>query len=159
MMKMGNPDWIIVRQALWAVLNIFYDRFTKNEKDVPLRMCMEMRIMGGSDILMAAQHGNKNGTCSIEVLTPQNLSTDDWLSFCQEVTNKWLSLSGSDGKPLNARPHWAKQWNIGNNLKARDKQMEEYLTEDAYKDQIPKFGQQLINIGKDAETPFTMGSV
>ena len=74
-----------------------------------MRMPLEMRIMGDSDILMAPQRGNKSGTCAIEVLTLQSCA-EIWPAFAQDVLNKWMELRNFEGHKLNIRSHWAKEW-------------------------------------------------
>ncbi len=58
-----RADWSICQRAWWDVIRNVYER-----ADAPLRVALEMRIMGGSDITMAPQHSNPHGTCSIEIL-------------------------------------------------------------------------------------------
>lgn len=78
-----------------------------------MRMPLELRIMGDSDVIMAPQRNNSLGTASIEVLTLEDIS-EDWHAFAQEVCDDWMSLrstfKGPDGGKLNIRPHWAKEW-------------------------------------------------
>ena len=75
-----------------------------------MRMPLEMRIMGGSDVTMAPQARNTLGTCSIEILTLQTCK-DIWIPFAQEVLDLWMDYKDPDtGKLLNIRPHWAKEW-------------------------------------------------
>ena len=76
-----------------------------------MRMPLEMRIMGGSDVVMAPQRGNDLGTCSIEVLTLE-YNADIWAPFAQDVLNKWMELREFEGRKLNIRPHWAKEWYV-----------------------------------------------
>ena len=80
-----------------------------NAKACPMRMPLEMRIMGGSNVIMAPQKGNDLGTCSIEVLTLQNCK-DIWPKFAQEVLDKWMAYDASNGGTVKIRPHWAKEW-------------------------------------------------
>lgn len=64
----AKPGFDLVRRAWWdAILECY-----KHSATVPQRMPLEMRIMGGSDVIMAPQMGNTLGTCSIEVLTLEN---------------------------------------------------------------------------------------
>ena len=49
---------------------------------------VEMRIVGDSEVLMAPFFGNRHGTCSIEVLTTENVRREDWLPFCQAILDK-----------------------------------------------------------------------
>ncbi|KAF5630237.1 oxidoreductase [Fusarium tjaetaba] len=47
------------RQACWDAIVLTY----KNSEECPIRMPLEMRIMGGSGVIMAPQRGNALGTC------------------------------------------------------------------------------------------------
>ena len=101
-----KPDFSIIQRAWWDVINLVYQ-----DSESPMRFTLELRIMSGSDIIMAPQHGNQWGTASIEVLTlPDAVSDGEWVDFCQRVSDKWMSYSDSEGKELNVRPHWAKEW-------------------------------------------------
>jgi hypothetical protein len=76
-----------------------------------MRLTLELRIMGGSDLLMAPQHGNQHGTASIEVLSiPDVVADGEWEGFLQQVVDIWMSYTDGEGKPLNVRPHWGKEW-------------------------------------------------
>lgn len=63
--KAGQPDltdFAVVRRAWWdAILECY-----KASETCPQRMPLEMRIMGGSDVIMAAQRGKTLGTCSLD---------------------------------------------------------------------------------------------
>jgi hypothetical protein len=136
----SRPDFTVVRRAWWDAINIVYNR-----TDSPMRFVLEMRIMNGSDMIMAPQRGNDLGTASIEVLTlPDSVTDDEWQPFIQEVTDKWMSYTDGDGNPLNVRPHWAKEWT---SLTLGGKPAVEYLKTVAYKDAIPEFKTVLENIG------------
>ena len=111
-----------------------------------MRLPLEMRITGGSSVHLASQYGN-HGTCSIEVLTPENVKIDEWNEFMQETTDSWLSLKdddgnlihpfkNDDGQLLYCRPHWAKEW-MG--LEVNGEPINDYLKDKAFKDQIPPF--------------------
>jgi hypothetical protein len=101
-----KPDLAIVQRAWWDVIKLVYA-----SAESPMRLTMELRIMGGSDMLMAPQHGNEWGTASIEILSIPDAVTDgEWFGFCQEVSDIWMSYKDADGKLLNVRPHWAKEW-------------------------------------------------
>ena len=65
--------------------------------------------MGGSDMTMASQRGNRLGTCCIGVLTLEN-AADIFPAYAQEVLDKWNSYRDAEGKNLETRPHWAKEW-------------------------------------------------
>lgn len=127
----SKPDWSICQQAWWDVIAAIYAR-----EDAPMRIALEMRIMGGSNITMAPQYGNSLGTCSIEVLTNLNVDPKEWLAFMQEIADKWTSYKDPAGNRLNVRPHWAKQWQ---GLEIHGTPVNQYLREIAYQDQIPAF--------------------
>lgn len=74
-----------------------------------MRMPLEMRITGDSDVVMAPQRGNTLGTCAIEVLTLEYCA-NIWPPFAQTVLDKWMGVRTYDGHKLNIRPHWAKEW-------------------------------------------------
>lgn len=67
-------------------------------------------MVGDSNVVMAPFFGNRHGTCSIEVLTTENVKKEDWLPFCQSVLDKWAEYKDRNGQYLNIRPHWAKEW-------------------------------------------------
>ena len=112
-----------------------------------MRLPLELRITGGSSVNIAPQFGNDHGTCSIEVLTPENVDKDEWFDFMQQTTDSWLNLTDDEGKPIHpfrnkdghllyCRPHWAKEWM---NLKVDGRPINAYLKEKAFKEQIPLF--------------------
>jgi hypothetical protein len=101
-----KPDFSIIQRAWWDVINLVYQ-----DSNSPMRLTLELRIMSGSDMIMAPQRGNEWGTASVEVLTlPDAVSDGEWSAFCQQVADKWLSYKDSEGNLLNVRPHWAKEW-------------------------------------------------
>jgi hypothetical protein len=140
-------DWTITQKAWWDAILLMH------ANPSVVRVALEMRIMGGSDIILSPECGNALGTCSIEILTTLDTPHNNWLRFCQKVTDKWLSYQDrSTGKRLLARPHWCKQWSFlnlpddqGGNLKAVD-----WMREVGYKDEIPKFMNTLKRIGEGA---------
>ena len=109
----------------WDGITAIYSR-----SDAPVRVALEMRLTGGSNIILAPQRGNE-GTASIEVLTTLITPKDEWQTFMQEVADHWTSydLKDDTGKVLYPRPHWAKQWA---GLTVRGKPVEEYLKDVAY---------------------------
>jgi hypothetical protein len=135
-----RPDWSICQRAWWDVIRNVYER-----ADAPMRVALEMRIMGGSDITMAPQHGNRLGTCSIEILTNLRTPAREWREFMQDIANLWMSYKGPDGRPLNVRPHWAKQWQ---GLTFRRRPAVSYLRNRAYAERIPEFRAGLRAIAK-----------
>lgn len=102
----SKPDYSIVQRAWWDIINLTYE-----DDDTPMRLTMEMRIMGDSDLIMAPQNGNKHGTASIEVLTiPDSVTDNEWVPFLQRVADLWMGYKDSNGVLLNVRSHWAKEW-------------------------------------------------
>ena len=86
-----KPNWSICQDAWWAVIGEVF-RLEQHGK-VPMRLVLEMRIMGGSDVTMAPQYGNALGTCAIEVLTWVNTDPGEWASFTQTITDAWRDNS------------------------------------------------------------------
>lgn len=101
-----QPDFSIVQQAWWdAIIESYRDI------DAPLRIALELRIMGDSSVIMAPQRGNKFGTASIEIASSMAAVADNtWIPYAQRITDKWMALPGENGAVLNSRPHWAKEW-------------------------------------------------
>lgn len=100
-----------MQRAWWDAISIVYD---DKEQTGALRVVLELRIIGGSStVIMAPQANNKFGTVSIEVIS--NLASGDkdvWKKFVQRLVDKWMTYDDENGKPLNIRPHWAKQWYV-----------------------------------------------
>lgn len=146
----GKPDWSICQKAWWDAIVIVYECLVKKNK-VPMRLPLEMRIMGGSDITMAPQKGNQYGTCSIEVLTlgTDIIDKDEWHEFMQAIIDKWSSYTDTQGKPLNIRPHWAKQWKGLTIQRPGEQRLEiiDYIKE-IYKDEIPIFNRDMARIAE-----------
>ena len=72
-------------------------------------MALEMRIIGGSDITMAPNFGNKHGTLAIEPVSTRMVHKGVWEDFKEELAKMWLSYTDYDGTPLNCRLHWGKE--------------------------------------------------
>jgi hypothetical protein len=142
-----KPDWGICQHAWWSVINLAYE-YKKNGK-YPLRVALEMRIMGGSNVIMAPQYGNTKdgnfGTCSIEVLTTPQTDADLWNEFMQKVATIWCSYKGLNKAKLNTRSHWAKQWQ---SLTYDGKDAVTHYKTVAYKDRIPEFVKTLKKVAK-----------
>ncbi|KAF2144536.1 uncharacterized protein K452DRAFT_245458 [Aplosporella prunicola CBS 121167] len=138
------PDFSIVQRAWWDVIKLVY---SYDRGEAPLRLTLELRITGGSDMLMAPQQGNALGTASIEVLTvPDAVSDNEWREFMQRVADIWMGYGKHyGGAQINVRPHWAKEWD-GLTLGGRDAR--QYLKEVAYREQIPRFRAALAKIGE-----------
>lgn len=131
-------NWTLVQKAWWDAIILAYEY-----KDTcPQRMPLEMRITGGSDIVMAPFRGNTLGTCSIEVLTLQNMK-DPWVPYTQAVLDKWMDLKDNEGNYLNTRPHWAKEWS---SLSVRGEPILDYLKK-SYAESITEFNEIMRQIG------------
>ncbi|KAH7417155.1 hypothetical protein BKA64DRAFT_701940 [Cadophora sp. MPI-SDFR-AT-0126] len=136
-----QPDYSIVQRAWWDIINLCYE-----DDDTPMRLTLELRIMGDSNIIMAPQNGNTFGTASIEVISiPDAVTDNEWVPFLQRVADLWMSYRDSHGVLLNVRPHWAKEWE---SINMRGKPARQYLKEDAYRDAIPLFKETLREIGE-----------
>jgi hypothetical protein len=107
------------------------------DPNAPVRIALEMRLTGSSNVILAPQRGNDFGSISIETLTILPTGTDTWASFIQTVADKWTSYTDpTTGKPILAKPHWAKQWQ---GLKVHNKPIEEYFSQVVYKDAFVEF--------------------
>ncbi|KAF2460144.1 hypothetical protein BDY21DRAFT_185583 [Lineolata rhizophorae] len=138
----GKMDYSIVQRAWWDIIRLVYE-YTNNKKDPssPMRLTLELRIMNGSDVLMAPQKGNAQ-TASIEVLSvPDAVADEEWHGFIQKVADIWMSY----GEEYNVRPHWAKEWQ---QVKFKGRPAVEYLKNVAYKDQLVEFKDALRRIGE-----------
>lgn len=136
-------DYTLVQKAWWdAILKVYQHTDT-----CPMRMPLEMRIMGGSDIIMAPQRGNALGTCSIEVLTLYS-AREIWQGFAQEILDTWMKLRDADpeGRKLDIRPHWAKEWK---EFKVDGKPWPLVLRDEVYKEEVVEFNDTLSAIGKE----------
>jgi hypothetical protein len=108
----------------------------EKQKDAPVRVALEMRLMGGSDVILSPQRGNNYGTVSIEVLTHSGTPPNVWADFKQYITDKWTSYTDRDGKFIISRPHWAKEWT---GLRVHGRPIEQYMREVAYRTAFPEF--------------------
>ncbi|KAF5581507.1 hypothetical protein FPANT_8895 [Fusarium pseudoanthophilum] len=150
--KKGKPnerDYTNVRRAWWDVIKTCY----ANAKTSPMRMPMEMRIMGSSEVTLAPQRGNKLGTCAIGILTLEAVS-DIWVPYAQQVLDKWTSYKTNDGKPVVVKPHWAKEWYM---YKVGGKPWMEKLVQEDYKEEIAEFQTLMAAIGK--KHGWTLGDI
>jgi len=139
----SKPDLSLVQKAWWDIINLVYS-YADDKNDCPMRLTLELRITGGSDVVMAPQYSNKFGTAVIEVLTvPDTVTDGEWSGFVQKCADLWWGY----GDQINVRPHWAKEWD-GLGLKIRGKDAREYLKREAYKDQLPRFKEMLGEIGE-----------
>jgi hypothetical protein len=143
-----KPDWSICQHAWWSVINAAYEY--KKDGKYPLRVALEMRIMGGSNVIMAPQYGNTEhghfGTCSIEILTTPQTDAALWHEFMQKIATIWTSYTEADGKtPLNTRSHWAKQWQ---ELTFNGTDAVTHWREQSYAKRIPEFQKTLKKVAK-----------
>lgn len=137
-------NWAITQKAWWDGILLM-----EAEPSV-VRIALEMRIMGGSNIILAPQRGNDLGTTCLDLITTLNTPTADWVAFCQKISDKWNSYTDAKGKRLHARFHWGKQWSF---LTLPDEQglplnSIDWLRQVAYKDEIPVFLDTLKKIGE-----------
>jgi hypothetical protein len=156
----GRTDWTVCLKAWWAVIKIFYDRYRADGDDVPMAMALEMRIMGGSDMLMAPQRGNTH-TCSIEVLTTQSVNAVKWRKFTEQVISEWMKITDSAGRPLSVRPRWGKEWDgLTITTPTGHLPMRDYL-QDVYGPALAEFRQGLGAVAEAAggDSPIQLGDL
>ena len=101
-------------------------------------MALELRIMGGSGVTMAAQNGNKHGTLSIEPVSTRMVHQEVWEDFKDELAKKWMSYRDFDGSLLNTRVHWAKENPRSIQVTEIKKDPIEYW-QDVYQDRMKEF--------------------
>lgn len=104
----GQPDWTIAQKAWWDAISIIY-KHLEDTGTLPINLTLEMRIMGGSDITMAAQRGNQY-TCSIEVLSTLLVPHNEWKAMVEKIISCWINYKDSENNPLTIRTHWGKEW-------------------------------------------------
>ena len=115
----NEADWSVVQRAWWDVIKLVYEladrpeshhigqsflnlfrRQSKDRSRTPMRLTLELRIMGGSSMHMAPQAGNKR-TASIEVLTVPDAHHDgEWADFMQRVSDKWMNYTDNKNMKL-----------------------------------------------------------
>ena len=136
----GQPDWTICQKAWWDAIYIIYRNLEETET-LPVNLTLEMRIMGGSDITMAAQQGNQY-TCSIEFLSNMLVPHEEWKSIAEQIIACWITYKDFENKPLAIRTHWGKEWH-GLQFNGIDA---ESFVRHSYREAIPTFRQQLMGI-------------
>ena len=109
-----------------------------------MRMPLEMRIMGSSNVTMAPQRGHELGTCAIEILTLRAVA-DIWKPYAQQVLNHWTSYTDNAGGKIVVRPHWAKEWD---QLEVDGRPWREKLKSESYRAEIAEFKALLAAIGE-----------
>lgn len=103
----GGPDFSIVSKAWWDAVDLIERSAT--DRIYACDLALELRIMGGSDITMAPQFGNKHGTLSIEPVATRIVHAEVWEDFKEELAKIWMSYTDYDGTRLNCRIHWGKE--------------------------------------------------
>ncbi|KAG8798986.1 hypothetical protein FRC16_006131, partial [Serendipita sp. 398] len=126
----GKRDYGAIQRAWWDGISAIYSR-----PEAPCRAALEMRLTGGSDVLLAPQRGNQS-TASIEVFTHPITPPDEWRAFRQLVVDRWTSYKDETGAYFNARPHWAKHWW---DLEVHGKPIQQHVKEVAYKQAFTEF--------------------
>ncbi|KAJ7203895.1 hypothetical protein GGX14DRAFT_648172 [Mycena pura] len=151
----SQPDFSVIQRAWWDAINLVYaPEYTASVFTTsPMRLTLELRIMGGSDMVLAPQRGNTHGTASIEVLTvPDAAADNEWAGFAQKIADKWMALQDGNGTALNVRPHWAKEWDgltMGPEVKGLERlDARKFLKDVVYRDAIPEFVDILREIGQ-----------
>lgn len=139
----GQPDWSIAQRAWWDAICIIYKHMEDTET-LPINLTLEMRIMGGSDIIMGAQRGNQH-TCSIEVLSTMLVPHEDWKAIVEKIIACWMSYQDSENHPLAIRTHWGKEWH-GLQFNGIDS---ESFVKKTYQESIPEFKQMLKAIAEE----------
>lgn len=139
-----RPDFRIVRQLWWDTIQLVYSsRKSAFDPSSPMRLLLEMRLIGNSDMILSPQYGNSLGTLSIEVLSvPDSVADDEWQGFLQQVADKWMETATG----LNVRPHLAKEWD-GLQLGGLDART--YLKTKGMAEQLRLFKEQLQAIGNE----------
>lgn len=133
----NKPDWTTVRKAWWCVIDLVY-----RSANSPMRLSMDMRITGDSEIMMAPQRGNHYGTVAIEIGSiTDTVTEEEWQTFCQDLVDALTALA-PEGR---LRPHWGKEW-----VKMRFGGLPalEYVRMVAYESEIPECLAILERIGK-----------
>merc|ERR1711970_1155516 len=127
----GEPDWRILQEVVFDMQQV-YNEFLSRDL-YPMDLAMENRMMAGSDMLMAAQYGNK-WSLAIEIASSPLVPEDLWLDFKNALATKWKNYYDREGNRLKVRPHWAKEFPqvVG------DQDIYEYMRE-VYADQIPAY--------------------
>lgn len=136
----GQPDWTICQKAWWDAIITIY-KHLEETGTLPVNLTLEMRIMGGSDVTMAAQRGNPC-TCSIEVLSTLLVPHEEWKALVEKIIGCWISYKDADDKPLAIRTHWGKEWH-GLQFNGMDANA---FVKDTYREAIPQFKDQLAGI-------------
>jgi len=143
----GEPDWRIVQEVVYDLKSV-HDDFLSRDL-YPNDLAMEARMMAGSELLMAAQYGNKY-SLAIEVASSPLVPEHLWEEFKNAIAANWKNYYDREGNQLKVRPHWAKEvpHQVG------DQDIYEYMRE-VYSDQIPAFVEGMKDVMKFSSTNIT----
>lgn len=106
-----EPDLLFVSKLWWQAVDLI--KLYESKGKYPIRIAIEMRIMAGSSRVLMAPQRNNQWTCTIEVLTSMNVSTNEWIDFVNHLNDIWLAnkeIKDMENQGLYCRPHWAKEW-------------------------------------------------
>lgn len=109
-----------------------------------MRIPLEMRIVGSTEVTMAPQRGRKLGTCAIEILTLRAIA-DIREPYAHQVLDKWIAYKDNDGKQTFVRPLWAKEWH---QYKVDGRPWVEKRRSEVYKSEIAEFKELMTETGK-----------
>merc|ERR1711915_1134827 len=134
----NEPDWGVLQEVVYDMQSVLHE-FQDNDI-YPVDLALEMRMMAGSDMLMAAQYGNK-WSLAIEVASSPLVPENIWEDFKNALATKWKNYKDKDGNSLRVRPHWAKEFPhmVG------DQDIFSYMR-DMYADQIPAYVEGVKNL-------------
>jgi hypothetical protein len=158
-------NWGIVREAWWTIICDYYGTEEMMGRPSscsypPLTLALEMRINGGSNMIMSSQRGN-DATMSIEVLSHNVVNSGEWNRYIQRLFDKLCAICHRYGVGNKIRPHWAKQWQ-GMKWTAEDGttkvDVAKFMRKTAYVDAIPEFLGMIDVIGRsvdDGKMPYS----
>lgn len=141
MIPIEDGDWSICQRAWWDFIVLIYEY--KEKGKIPVQVTVEMRVLSGSDMLLAPENGNDK-TCSIECITLNSVPDDVFSEFKQDLVDMFSKYKGKDGNYLRVRPHFAKEWN---GLTVHGKSIIKYLSE-INKDSIDEFKEGISEVAE-----------
>jgi len=127
------PDCSLCRDLWFETVKLYSNWKSVKDGKVhysPQLLPLEMRIIRGSEVCLSAAHGSPFAVY-IEVLTPTQTDDKMFFEYCQDLTNAWGSIAGTE----NMRPHWGKLWQM---FTVNNQTIYEHLRE-TYKDDIAQF--------------------
>ena len=147
-------DWNVVYEAWWKAENLVYQIGSDLDlSKVNLPIVMEMRIYGGSEVLMCPSKGN-DLTLAIEILCFKDLVYDEnndknlkekWNELEQKVFDAWSSIKDHRGNRLKVVPHWAKQWR---HLTYDGNSIMDKCIKSAYENRVSEFKKALTKVAE-----------